>query len=123
MIVSRRVVDLLRKHKPQQAKTTQVRQLSSDDPQPDEIWEEQWKLQHLRYCIEQVRKRTSVRNFEIFAMAVLDGIAVNDVCDALGITPNQVYKAKARILRRVRQEMAKIGHEEVGADQATPPTR
>lgn len=113
-IVNRRVVDLSRKRRPQQAKSTQMRQLSSDEPQPDEIWEEQWKLQHLRYCVELIRKRTSARNFEIFSMAVLDGIPVKEVCDALGIAPDQVYKAKARILRRVREEMAKIGHDDAG---------
>src|SRR5262245_20386893 len=46
-LVYRRVVDLLRKRHEGRADTDQLRDLPDDAPGPDEVWDHQWKNQHL----------------------------------------------------------------------------
>ncbi len=111
-LVNRRVVDLLRKKRERHAESEELRLLVAEEPTPDEIWERQWKHQHLKYCVEQIRTSMSQHYFEAFSKLVLEGWTVSEVCDHLGLSPNQVYKAKSRLLRRVRRKLAEIGYEE-----------
>lgn len=111
-LVNRRVVDLLRKRREKNAATQTFRQLPAEDAAPDEIWERQWKQQHLKYCVEQIRGEVSPQTFKIFSLLVLKGCTVPDVCEQLDITPNLAYKARQRVLDRVREKMAEIGYEE-----------
>ncbi len=112
-MVDRRVIDLFRKRREQRADTGDLRRLEADQPSPEEIWERQWRNQHLKYCVELLRSEVSQRTFEAFSMFVIDGRPVAEVCDELGMNANQIYKAKARMLRRVRRKMAEIGCEDV----------
>jgi DNA-directed RNA polymerase specialized sigma24 family protein len=80
------------------------------DPSPnlDELWEQQWQQEHLRYCVEQVRASVSEVNYRAFHMLVFEEATVQQVCSRLGMNPNQVYKAKSRVLQRVRQRLAEL---------------
>ena len=106
------MVDLLRKRREKRADSGQLRELADELPGPDELWEVQWKNQHLKYCVEQVRGSMPQAQFEAFEMLVLKGAAVEEVCEHLGMNSNQVYKAKSRMLRKVRAKMVGIGYSE-----------
>jgi len=108
-IANSKAVDLLRKRREHMADSQQIRAVRDSGPTPDEIWERQWEHQHLKYCVEQVRQSVSAVSYEIFHMLLFEQRSVKDVCVRLGLTPNQVYKAKARVLRRVRQKLAEAG--------------
>jgi RNA polymerase sigma-70 factor (ECF subfamily) len=112
-LVARRVTDLLRKHREPVADSQDIRAASDPEPAPDELWEQHWKLQHLRYCVEQVRDLVSPDTFQAFQMLIQEGSSVPNVCERLGWNANQVYKAKARVLQLVRQQMATL-YSEVG---------
>ena len=107
-ITGNKVVDLLRKHHEQVADTQQILAVRHPGPSPDEVWEHHWHHEHLKYCVEQVRGSVSEVNYRAFQMLLLEDRSVNEVCTRLGITPNQAYKAKARILQRVRQKLAEF---------------
>jgi RNA polymerase sigma-70 factor (ECF subfamily) len=110
-MVDRRVIDLFRKRREQQANTGILGQLEAVHSSPEEVWEAEWKNQHLKHCVEQLRSEVSRRTFEAFSIVVIQGRPVAEACDELGMNPNQVYKAKARMLRRVRDKMAELGCE------------
>ena len=110
-MVDRRVIDLFRKRREQQANTGALRQLEAVHPSPEEAWEIEWKNQHLRHCVEQLRSEVSRTTFEAFSIVVIQGRPVAEACDVLGMNANQVYKARARMLRRVRQRMTEFGFE------------
>ncbi len=112
-MVDRRVIDLFRKRREQQADTGDLRGLEDNQPSPDEVWEKQWKHQHIKYCVELLRREVSQQTFEAFFMVVIDERPVAEVCDALGMNRNQIYKAKERMLRRVRKKMVEIGCDSV----------
>jgi RNA polymerase sigma-70 factor (ECF subfamily) len=111
-MVDRRVVDLFRKKREHHANTRALGQIEAVHPSPEEVWEAEWKNQHLQHCVEQLRSEVSRRTFEVFSIVVIQGRPVAEACDELGMNPNQVYKAKARMLRRVRDKMIEFGCEE-----------
>lgn len=47
-------------------------------------------------------------NYLAFRMLVLQDCTVDDVCDRLDMNRNQVYKAKSRVLHRVRRILAEL---------------
>jgi RNA polymerase sigma-70 factor (ECF subfamily) len=104
-LVNRRVVDLLRKRRDEQAGSQQLAELPDREPQPDELWEQHWKEQHLAFCLEQVRHSVTAQTYEAFQLLMQD-LSVEDVCTRLGLVPRQVYRAKSRVLQLVRESMA-----------------
>ncbi len=104
-MVTRRVIDLLRKRREVAADTRDLAELESGEATVDELWEQHWKQQHLRYCVEQAGLQVSAQSFEVFRLLVEEHCSVSEVCEQLNINANQVYKAKARVLGTVRELM------------------
>lgn len=74
-------------------------------PNPRERTENQCmedQLQHLESVLERVRWRVSARSYRVFEALVLKDRSVTDVCAELNMNPNQVYKAKQRVLSIAR---------------------
>lgn len=111
-LVDRRITDLLRRRREHQAASQTLQRLPAREPPPEAIWDQQWARQHLKYCVEQVRGEVSPRTFKIFSLLVLRGRPVGEICGELGVAPNLVYKARQRVLERVREKMREIGYEE-----------
>lgn len=110
-MVDRRVIDLFRKKREQQANSGDLRKLEATHLSPEHIWEREWTDQHLKHCVEQLRGEVSRTTFEAFSIVVIQGRPVTEACDALGMNANQIYKAKTRMLHRVRAKMAEFGFE------------
>jgi DNA-directed RNA polymerase specialized sigma24 family protein len=109
-IASGKVVDLLRKRREQLADSQDVRNVVDPALSPDELWEQHWKYEHLKYCVETVRGSVSEPNYQAFRMLLFEDCPVNEVCVRLGINANQVYKAKSRVLQRVREVLSELEH-------------
>lgn len=75
---------------------------------PPELWERNWRREHLRYALEQARAGASLRDFRAFEMLLLEDASVPEVCAALAMNPNQVYKARLRLLQRVRAVLERL---------------
>ncbi len=58
-----------------------------------------------RRALELVRAEFENRTWEAFWRAAVDGHAAADIAEDLGMTLHAVYKAKSRVLRRLRQEL------------------
>lgn len=104
-LVNRRVIDFLRKRREVLADTDELASLASDEAAVDQLWEEHWKQQHLRYCVQQAGLHVSAQSFEAFRLLVEEHRSVPEVCQHLNINANQVYKARARVLAAVRELM------------------
>jgi len=107
-MVNRRVVDRLRKRHPQQLDIHVMADIPSGSPSADELWDEHWQRQHIRFCIEAARQSVSTKTFEAFQLLAHEGYSVTAVCEKLDLNPNQVYKAKARVLAAIRGQMSAI---------------
>lgn len=105
-LVQRRVVDLLRRRTEAQADSEELAGLPDPTPAMDELWEQSWRRRHLQFCVDKVRNLVPEQTHAVFRMLVDEDRDVPDVCQRLGITANQVYKAKARVLALIREQMA-----------------
>lgn len=112
-LVCRRVIDLLRKHRVPIAESHDLKTAHNPDLAPDQLWEQHWKQQHLRYVVDRVRQDVSAQTFSAFQALMEEGATVSEVCSRLGMNANQVYKAKSRVLELVRERMAAIYSEVV----------
>ncbi len=104
-VADNKVVDFLRKRRERKADTEEIRALPDAGPSPAEIWEQSWRNEHLKHCVEKARGHVSERNFRVFRMLLQENCAVEEVCKSLSLNPNQVYKAKARVLKHVSRMM------------------
>jgi len=107
-IASGKVIDLLRQRREMHADSGQIAALVDPGPTPDEAWDANWRKVHLTYCVEQVRSHVSERNHEAFRLLSYEECSVEEVCARLDMTPEQVYQAKSRVLRRVRQLLLEL---------------
>lgn len=105
-MVSRRVIDRLRKRRELRANSALLRDLQAEDASDDETWNSEWRKQHLRFCVEQVKPHVSENTWQAFHMLAEANASVQDVCDSLNMNANQVYKAKAKMLNLVRERMS-----------------
>jgi RNA polymerase sigma factor (sigma-70 family) len=74
---------------------------SSDEM--ERVWEEEWQDAIARECLAQVRREVQEATFRAFELHAIEGLPVAEVARQLKLTPNAVYGAKRRVLRRIRE--------------------
>jgi RNA polymerase sigma-70 factor (ECF subfamily) len=67
----------------------------------EEAWELEWRQHHLRRALRVVEREFSETNMQAFQRYVVGGASPEDVARSLGISVEQVYQAKSRILKRL----------------------
>jgi RNA polymerase sigma-70 factor (ECF subfamily) len=108
-IANGKVVDFLRRRRIGQADTHVLGQIADTQPLPGEVWDTQWRYQHLLYCAAQVKDGVGEKTYRMFELLAFEGFGVDEVCERLGVTRNQVYTAKSRVLRRIRARVEEMG--------------
>ncbi|GMV96144.1 MAG: sigma-70 family RNA polymerase sigma factor [Phycisphaerae bacterium] len=74
-----------------------------DDHTMSEIWQAEWERGVLRACLEEVRRHVEPSTLQAFELFVLQEWPAERVAAHLGISPNAVFKAKRRVLSRMRE--------------------
>ena len=117
-IVRGKVIDHLRRKREVRVETEELRGLVDPAPTAEELWNTRWEHEHLLHGLDRARALVSPLNWRAFEMLLLEDASVAQVCDALGLNANQVYKAKARVLESVREVLRTAGADEeiAGAD-------
>ena len=112
VIVRSKLTDHLRRRgvEPQAVGGSDARQqweeLAADTHQEAGDPREQQECAALRgRALEMVRAEFEPRTWQMFWRVVVEGQAVKDVADDLGITPSAVRLAKSRVLSRLKEEM------------------
>jgi len=106
------VVDHLRRARGVRHETAELTALPDPEAAPDEHWERHWRAEHLRYGLRIALEEEAADARRAFELLLLDELSVPDACALTGLNANQVYKAKARILRRVRAALEHLGLED-----------
>ena len=81
------------------------------DPQVDERFEEEWKTFILEKAKEEVRRQVGDVTWLAFDMYALRHLPVAEVAEALKVTPNAVYLAKAHITARLAEAVKQLSQE------------
>ena len=107
-IAENKIRDESRRRREQQAPASVLSAQADSDPGPSEIWERHWFNEHLRYCVEQGRPDVSENTYQAFYPNVIEGRPAKAVAERLGISVNQVYVSKFRVMERVRRMLADL---------------
>lgn len=75
--------------------------LISDGCDADEQWETEWRQHHLRQAMKTIAAEFNTADRTAFERYAIDGQSVQETAEALGLTVDQVYQSKSRILRRL----------------------
>jgi RNA polymerase sigma-70 factor (ECF subfamily) len=110
-MVRGQVIDLRRRDRVQSMDEETWRALEDEQPGPRERWERVWIHEHLLYCLETIA--VSPLEARTFRMLLLDGATVAEVGRALGLNPNQIYKTKSKVLKRIRNKLLHLGIDSV----------
>jgi RNA polymerase sigma factor (sigma-70 family) len=75
----------------------------SDAPRPDAAWEAAFERALLVALLDVVRRQTNPREFVAFELTVLGERRPAEAARITGMTRNMVYKARRKVLARLRQ--------------------
>ncbi|MBI1311578.1 sigma-70 family RNA polymerase sigma factor [bacterium] len=104
-VVLNRWRDALRRNAtPAQATQAILNQL--EGPEPDGFFDEmEYRRQVTGRTLQVICGDFEPKTWQAFEQFVLEGQPAADVADALDVTPNAVYLARSRVLRRLREEL------------------
>jgi RNA polymerase sigma-70 factor (ECF subfamily) len=118
-IIQRRLIDYWRKRPPwagekssaqdNTARTSTTNQI----PTPREfnmesIWNEEWQKNLVGAAMENVKRKITPRQYQIFDLYVIKEWTVRDVTQTLHVSAAQVYLAKLRVSRLVQAEVRRL---------------
>ena len=86
----------------------------SDEATPEELFDRVWMAEHVRHALNLVQSEVEDATFRAFQMYVLDQRPVEEISAALGMSANQVHKAKYRLTRKLAEKLADLGEDEGG---------
>jgi RNA polymerase sigma factor (sigma-70 family) len=75
---------------------------------PAEMWEAQWDRTHMMYCLANLRETFAPHTLRAFELYVLHEWPVDRICRLLGMSANQVYVAKRRVLKGIQARYARL---------------
>ena len=110
-----KVVDLLRAREVRARESVALERLDAPEPGPDQLWEREWRAEHLRYALRLVREEEPAERFRAFELLLVEELSVAEVAQRTGLRATQIYKLKAALLKRVRAVLERLGTD------ATPP--
>lgn len=70
------------------------------------LWEQAWHHEVLTHCINLIRAEVSTRDYQVFQLNVLEEWKAERVAEYLQMSPEQVYRAKYRVLQIMREKMS-----------------
>jgi RNA polymerase sigma-70 factor, ECF subfamily len=82
------------------------------DDDVDRAWEDEWRQYHLRLAMNRARGEFNGPDIAAFEAYVLQGRDAAGAAAELGMSVDQIYQAKSRILRRLRVLIAEQTAEE-----------
>ena len=74
---------------------------ASDDSDTDAQWEEEWRQFHLRIAMKTIAAEFNETDRAAFDAYAVGGRDVRETAESQGMSVDQVYQAKSRILKRI----------------------
>jgi RNA polymerase sigma factor (sigma-70 family) len=77
-------------------------------PDLDALWEKEWEKSLFAAALDQVRRKVSPKQYQIFDFCVLQNWPVREVARVLKVNAAQVYLARHRVSALVKKEVARL---------------
>jgi RNA polymerase sigma factor (sigma-70 family) len=84
----------------------ELTRVAACDENLDGVWEDEWRQHHLRAAMRGLEAEFNDSDRRAFQAYVVDGEDAKAVAERLGMSLDQVYQAKSRILKRLRELIA-----------------
>jgi RNA polymerase sigma-70 factor (ECF subfamily) len=78
----------------------------------DRQWESEWRQYHLRVAMRTVEVEFGSADRAAFQRYAVDGLGAKETAELVGLSVDQVYQAKSRIMRRLAELIAEQTREE-----------
>jgi RNA polymerase sigma-70 factor (ECF subfamily) len=104
-----KVVDWMRKPREERSETALALSIPDAESGPDETWEREWRAEHVRYALSEVRREQDESGRELLELVLSEDLSAAEIAQRTGLNPNQIYKARARFLERVRAVLERLG--------------
>jgi RNA polymerase sigma-70 factor (ECF subfamily) len=81
------------------------------DPVPGDleaVWNEEWEKHLLQTALARIKRTVHPQQYEIYHLHVILGQPVREVTRALGVNAGQVYLARHRVGRALKQEIRRL---------------
>ena len=87
------------------------------DTQPDtsdgaDVWEMEYQRRLAALAMERVKSEFQENTWRAFWLTAVEGVAVTDVAQQIGISPGAIYVAKSRVLARLKEEVETMRRQE-----------
>ncbi len=105
-LVKRKITDYLRKKysRPLEVKANITDNDMQDlDEELNSKWEREWKLHILEQSLKQVRSEVDIQTYQTFELYALNNHSPAEVANFLGVTVNQVYVYKNRVIKKLKK--------------------
>ena len=76
--------------------------------QLEAIWDEEWEKNLLATAVSNVKRRIEPEKYQLFDFYVNKGWTPERVAQSFGVTANQVYLAKSRVEKLIKEEIFRI---------------
>lgn len=104
-----KVVDGLRRPRAQRPETAAYLAVPDSADGPDEAWEREWRAEHLRFALDEVRR--GEEDERLLDLILDEDLSAAEIGERTGLNANQVYKARSRIVQAVRAVLRRLGEE------------
>lgn len=108
-ITTNKIINILRRERAElPADGAAFSRSQSRETSPEELFDQVWRAEHLRHCLELIKGEVEVQTYQAFCALMLEDKSVDQVCEQFGMTPGQVHLIKYRMVRRLRERMIEI---------------
>ncbi len=76
---------------------------AAGDDETERMWEQDWRQYHIRQAMRALAVEFNEADREAFEQYAVAGLGAQGTAEALGMSLDQVYKAKSRILKRLSE--------------------
>lgn len=104
-VVNNHVRKLWRDRREEQPGSSAFSGLKDTAETPDDEFDRIWMQEHLHHCLERIRGEVPAERYEAFRTHVILEATVEDTCQRFGLTPDQLYKLKWKMTRRLSEVM------------------
>lgn len=97
--------DAHRRRRVLQAESADFKRPQQREPTMDELWDREWERKHLQHFLSQLKGRIAPSTYQAFECYVLKEWPVERVMEELDLSADQVYAAKSRVTKKLREMM------------------
>ena len=89
------------------AMQAQLQNSPTDDPL-EKLWDDQYESQLFQWAAAKVQAEIDVKTWQAFWLAAVEGLPAKQISEEVGISQGAVWIAKSRVIRRLKDAIARF---------------